>query len=264
MNSDITVIVPVHEIDSSTEGLFANAIKSLEDQEVRAEEVLIVVPEGSDAEKFVSSFDYGEIKDSVRIVKNSGETDFASQFNLGVEESNTEWVSFLEYDDEFSKIWLKHAVAYRECYTDVDLFLPMVVDKTDDNKFLGFTNEAVWALDFSDELGYLDEQALLNYQNFNIDGMVVRKEILEDFGGIKSNIKLTFVYEFLLRIAHNGLRIMVIPKLGYKHVNMRPNGLFDTYKNEMSPEETNFWMLKARKEYFHTKDREITYEAEEK
>jgi len=264
MGSDITVIIPVHEIDSSTEGLYANAITSLAEQEVLAEEVLIVVPAKSDAEKFVSAFDYGDIKDSVRIIKNTGKTDFASQFNLGVEESNTDWVSFLEYDDEFSKIWLKHAVAYRECYDDIDMFLPIVVDKTHDNKFIGFTNEAVWAHEFSDELGIIDENALLMYQNFNIDGMVVRKEILEDFGNIKSNIKLTFIYEFLLRMAHNGMRIMTIPKFGYKHINLRPSGLFDSYKKDMTPDEHKFWMTKARKEYFHTTEREITYTPEQK
>lgn len=264
MNSDISVIVPVHELDEKTKALFKGAIKSLEEQQVKAEEVVIVVPKDSDVEKYISDFDYGGIKDTVKIVKNEGETDFQTQFNLGVEESSCNWVSLLEYDDEFSVIWIKHVVAYRECYDDVDMFLPMIVDKSEDNKFLSFTNEAVWARDFSDELGYIDENCLLTYPNFNIDGMVIKKELIEDFGGVKSNIKLTFVYEFLLRMAHNGNRIMTIPKLGYKHINMRNDGLFDSYKKEMTPEETKWWYKTAQKEYFHTNDREITYNVDNK
>jgi hypothetical protein len=40
-------------------------------------------------------------------------------------------------------------------------------------------------------------------------------------GGYKPSIKLTFNYEFLLRFTNTGRNIMVIPKMGYKHTNMR-------------------------------------------
>jgi hypothetical protein len=55
---------------------------------------------------------------------------------------------------------------------------------------------------------------------------------------------------------------MVIPKLGYKHVNSREGSLFDHYKNTVNVLESKFWVNKAKKEYFHTEDREITYDVE--
>ena len=59
---------------------------------------------------------------------------------------------------------------------------------------------------------------------------------------------------------------MVIPKMGYKHMNMRPSSLFWEYKNsqdesmQITPDEARFWMETAKKEFFYNEDRNITYE----
>ena len=81
---------------------------------------------------------------------------------------------------------------------------------------------------------------------------------------MKSSIKLTFNYEFLLRATYNDCVIMSIPKVGYKHTNQRTNSLFWDYKFKtdvkLNPEEAQFWVELAKKEYFFTSDREILYE----
>ena len=111
-------------------------------------------------------------------------------------------------------------------------------------------------------MGLIDNNTLQKVFNFNFDGMVVKKSVFEEFGKIKSNIKLTFTHEFLLRMSYNSVPIMVIPKLGYKHINARENSLFDHYKNTVDILESRFWINKSKKEYFFTEDREITYEVE--
>jgi hypothetical protein len=90
--------------------------------------------------------------------------------------------------------------------------------------------------------------------------MIVKKSIYEDNGGLKSNMKLTFTYEFLLRMTYFSVPVMVIPKLGYKHTNNREGSLFVEYKSSIDVLESKFWVNKAKKEYFYTQDREITYE----
>lgn len=260
--NNISVIMPVHELNEDTKLLFANAVASVKDQIVRPDELVIVTPKGSDAFTFVKSFDYGDYKDSVSIVENDGPTDFASQTNFGISQSKSEWVSILEYDDEYAKIWFKNVVEYRAAHETVDIFMPIIVDVDDKQGFIGFTNEAVWANSFSEELGILDNNALLAYQNFNIDGIVLRKSIIENLGGFKSNIKLTFIYEFLLRMTFQAAKVMVIPKFGYKHINQRPGSLFDSYKQTLDPSESRFWLAQAKKEYYHKKDRDITYETQ--
>lgn len=258
--TDITVIIPVHDMNEVTEKLFTNAVQSVADQFVRPDALLIVA--APSVKKMMADFDFGDIKDIVTVVENKGETDFSSQINFGVSKIKTTWFSLLEYDDEFSKIWIRNANEYKALYTDVDMFLPIIVDVDETGGFLGLTNEAVWAAEFSDEMGVLDNTALLAYQNFNFDGMVMKKETYEELGGMKPSMKLTFIYEFLLRLTYFSAKIMVIPRFGYKHINQRAGSLFHSYREELSPDEARWWMSLAKKEYFHQDDRKITYEKE--
>jgi hypothetical protein len=258
--NNITVILPVHELNDETKNLFSISIESVKQQIVRPDYLLIVTPKGTETSKYLKSFDYGDFKDSVTILENDGETDFSSQINFGVKNAKTDWVSFLEFDDEYSNIWFKNVVEYIEKHNDVEIFMPIVIDVNSNGEFIGFTNEAVWAQSFSDELGVLDNNALLAYQNFNIDGIVMKKDLFDSFGGFKSNIKLTFIYEFLLRMTFKAVKTMVIPKFGYKHVNQREGSLFSSYKETIDPVEARWWLAQAKKEYYFTKDREITYQ----
>jgi len=257
--NNITVIIPLHEVSEDTEKLYENAIKSVEEQVTKPKQVLIVTPKGSEATAFANKFNYGTIKDLVKVIENDGKTDFASQMNFGVSQCETEWFSILEYDDEYSKIWFKNVETYIEAYPEVDIFMPIIVDVDEYGQFIGFTNEAVWANSFSEELGVLDKDALLSYQNFNIDGIVMKKESYESYGGFKSNMKLTFIYEFLLRMTYKSCKVMTIPRFGYKHVNQRVGSLFHGYKLSMNPVEANWWLNKAKSEFYHEQDRDISY-----
>jgi hypothetical protein len=258
--TNISVIIPVHKLTDETYQLFQVALKSIMVQKVLPDEVLIVAPKGSDALEKINKTDFGPIADKIRIVENEGETDFASQVNLGVSAAKTEWVSFLELDDEYASIWFKNVIEYRNAFPNVGIFMPIVVDVDAGSNFIGFTNEAVWANSFSDELGILDLNALLTYQNFNIDGIVMKKDVYEENGGFKPSIKLTFPYEFLLRMAFKDVRIMTIPKFGYKHMNQRPDSLFANYKENLDPVEAKWWLSQAKKEYYFDRDRNITYQ----
>mgnify|MGYP003638501077 CR=1 FL=1 len=256
----ISVILPIHELkgDENIE-LFKNAVTSVAQQEVKVDEFIIVVPKDSkfmrEQEEFLKTVDL-----ETRIIINDGKTDFASQINYGASQATSEWISILEFDDEFSSKWFKNVHVYMEAHDDVEIFLPLIIDTNEKREFIGLTNEAAWANSFSDELGFLDNGALLNYQNFNLDGVVLKKELFETFGGLKSNIKLTFIYEFLLRMTFNDVRTMVIPRYGYKHMNQRPGSLFNEYKKEMNPVESNWWLAQAKKEYYFNTEREITYD----
>jgi hypothetical protein len=113
-------------------------------------------------------------------------------------------------------------------------------------------------------MGVLDNAALLRYQNFNMDGMAMLKEAYQEFGGLKESMKLSFISEFLLRFTFNSCKVMIIPKLGYKHLNDREGSLFNSYKKELTPDESRWWLSLAKKEYFHVNDRNILYEKTEK
>jgi hypothetical protein len=61
-------------------------------------------------------------------------------------------------------------------------------------------------------------------------------------------------------MSFNGVKIMTIPKLGYKHNNLREGSLFTEYQKTLDPIEGKWWFSLAKKEYFFTNDRNITYE----
>jgi hypothetical protein len=132
--------------------------------------------------------------------------------------------------------------------------------------FAGFTNEATFAQNISSEMGILTNETLQTFQNFQTSGMVFRKEKFLEVGGFKSNLKLTFGYELFLRLTHNSARIMTIPRIGYKHMNLREGSIFWNYKNgdnRITQDEAKFWIDSAKKEYFFTNERDINYEPQE-
>jgi len=265
---DTTVIVPIHKIGEKEKDYFAKAMSSINKQKLLPKEVLLVIPNGEELKKTLESYEYGDnVKDLIKIIENDGDTDFCSQINFAVSKVTTKTFSILEMDDEYSVIWFDNVSKYTEHYEDVDAFLPIVLDTNTDGNFLHFTNEAVWAKDFSDTLGLLDNDSLLNFSNFQLSGGVYNKETFESVGGLKPTIKLQFNYEFFLRMTYYDKKIMTIPKLGYKKTNMRPDSLFYNYYNDeskkISPVEAKFWFNTAKKECYFKQDRGIKYEENE-
>jgi glycosyltransferase involved in cell wall biosynthesis len=260
----LSVILPIKSAKAKDfDELFGKAINSLKEQKVDFEELVIVHTQEETLINLLDNYDFGNI--NVTKVLWDKEPNYASQINYGVEQSKGTWVSLLEFDDEYSSIWFKNVKKYSESYPDVQMFLPVVVEVDDKGMFAGFTNEATFAANFTQEMGFLTNETLQDYQNFQTAGSVIKKSVFEDFGGFKPSIKLTFVYEFLLRLSYNSVSIMTIPKLGYKHINMREGSIFWTYKNgenKMIEDEVKFWIQTAKKEYFFTDDRVIKYQSE--
>ena len=253
---EITVIIPVYKADKN---LLQNAITSVNKQLILPTNIMFVVEEGSDDYELVKELTSKNMSVQHTIIQHTKSTSFPSQMNIGVEACDTEWFVFLEQDDELANIWVKNVVKYRNVYTDVNIFLPLIIDINIEGRFIGMANEPVWASEFSEELGVLDNDSLLRYQNFNFCGMAMRTEAYKEFGGLKESIKLAFMYEFLLRLTNFANKTMVIPKFGYKHLNLGKGSLGEEYSS-MSLDESRWWLATAKKEYFHIKDRDIQYE----
>ena len=266
-NIDLTVVIPVHAVsDPNFNQLLDAALMSIENNEVHPEKVIIVRCGCGDVKEIVDNLDKSKYTYSLEIIENTTGKSFQNQMNYAATQVTTKYFSLLEFDDEFSINWFKNVKIYSEVYPETEMFLPIITDVTAENKFVGLTNEAAWAFNFSDTLGQIDHEVLLEYPNINPDGMVINTETFKSIGGYKPSMKLTFNYEFLLRFTNNGRNIMVIPKMGYKHMNMRPTSLFWEYKNSLDesikvePDEARFWMETAKSEFFYKEDRNINYE----
>jgi hypothetical protein len=262
---DVSVILPLDSARHlSFDEYFERAIKSLLIQTKPINELVIVHTNEDSLLSKLENYDYSGL--TVSLVKNEGKYDFCTQVNLGVKNAKSKWVSILEFDDEYSSIWFKNVDEYIKSYSDVDAFLPLVIDTDDKGVFVGFTNEATFAVSMNTEMGYLNNDTLLNYQNFQSSGMVIKKSTFDDNGGFKPSFKLTFVYEFFLRLTYNSVKIMTIPRIGYKHMNLRQGSIFWNYKNgnnNLTDDEVSFWIESAKKEHFFINDRDIKYVPQE-
>ena len=258
----ISVVLPLKSSQSPFfEDLFGRSIQSVKNQKEYVDELIIVYCNETALTNHIKNYDYEGL--NVVFEEWISEPNFCSQVNHGFEVAKSEWVTFIEFDDEYSNIWFKNFNTYSNIYKDINAFLPIVVDVSDKGVFIGFTNEATFASNFSQEMGYLTNDTLQDYQNFQISGMMIRKDTFLEIGKFKTNIKLTFGYEFLLRLTTNTPRIMSIPKIGYKHMNFREGSLFWSYKNGsevMSDDEIKFWVDGAKKEYHYINQRDIKYE----
>jgi glycosyltransferase involved in cell wall biosynthesis len=262
---NVSVILPIKSaIVQGFDDYFKKCIDSIKNQKVGINELVIVHTDETQLIEFLDSYDFGEI--NVKKYSWGGEANYAMQINYGVSVAESEWVSLFEIDDEYSNIWFKNVKKYTESYPEVNGFLPLVIDVDEKGVFAGFTNEATFALNISAEMGYLMNETLHTYQNFQISGMVLKKDVFLEYGKIKPSFKLTFGYEFFLRLTYNSVKIMTIPKIGYKHTNMRTGSIFWNYKNGgdvLTENEVKFWIESAKKEYFFTGERGIKYEPQE-
>ena len=258
----LSVILPIKSSKAKDfDEYFEKAISSLKNQTVGFEELVIVHTQEESLIDHLNSYDFGDL--NVTKLLWDKDPSYASQVNYGIENAKGTWVSLFEFDDEYSSIWFKNVQKYVESFPDVQMFLPVVVETDEKGLFAGFTNEATFAANSSQEMGILTNDTLQDYQNFQTAGSVLKKSIIEDFGGFKPSVKLTFIYEFLLRLTYNSISIMTIPRLGYKHVNLREGSIFWNYKfgeDKMIEDEVKFWIQTAKREYFFTDDRSIKYQ----
>ena len=261
---NLSVILPIKSsLVRDFDEYFKKSIESLKTQKTPFNELVIVKSNEEKLSEYLSGFDFGDL--NVTKLLWDKDPNYSSQVNFGIKNAKGTWVSLFEFDDEYSSIWFKNVKKYVESFPEVQMFLPVVVETDEKGLFAGFTNEATFAANFSQEMGILTNDTLQEYQNFQTAGSVFKKSIVEDFGGFKPSIKLTFIYEFLLRLTYNSITIMTIPKLGYKHVNLREGSIFWNYKfgeSKMIEDEVKFWIQTAKREYFFTDDRSIKYQPE--
>ena len=67
-------------------------------------------------------------------------------------------------------------------------------------------------------------------------------------------------------MTQNSVKFITIPRIGYKHSNLREGSIFWNYKNgenRLTEDEVKFWIDSAKKEYFFNVQREINYEPQE-
>jgi len=268
--TNISIVLPVHEFNDTVAQYLRKGFASILSQVGFDAPIPIVLVYTHVAEQrglldfvkeFTSPTDVTVKPLMVIPIKNEGKTDFCSQVNLGAANVPTEYFSILEYDDEYATIFFKNVVKHLTVFPDVSMFLPFTVEVDDKTgSLVQIVNQTIWSKGYVGEngtLGFLNTRSLNEFSFYTIGGSVIKKADFESSGGLKSNIKLAFTYEFILRFLENGNKIYSMPKFGYKHVINRPGSLFVGYGTSMPMKERRFWFETAKKECHFFTDRVI-------
>lgn len=265
-----TVIIPVHVFDDNVKAMLDNAIAS-----VPTDVCNIVLSVGNDImDNFTT---YGE---NGAIVVGNDKTDFCSMVNHAVESAvDTEFFSILEFDDEYFHLKYKsedkdvvgpsvlfaNFDKYLEVHNDVDVFMPLVAVHASRGKrmFMQYANESPWAASFvgEGELGFIPSDMEDELFGYNMTGCIFRTSSFKEVGMLKTNIKFTFWFEYLLRAIKKGQQFFVIPKIGYVHYVQRPGSLFEDCTKSMDDKEIQFWIDTAKIESDFNEQRDVEYVA---
>jgi len=259
--NNITAILPIHEFIEGTEKYLDLAINSLMKQVDATPELLIVYSHRAEEGgllNYLAERNYGE---RVTTLKNEEKTDFCGQITFAAKSVKTKYFSILEFDDEYGIIYFRNAEKYAAKLKDVSMFLPITIDTDDKTGMpLQLVNQNIWSNGYVGEngvLGYLNSRSLNEFSFYTLGGAVINTQDFLAVGGLKSNIVLSFSYEFILRFLNNGNKIYVIPKYGYKHTINRDGSLFMGLGAILTQDDRRFWFETAKKESHFFNDRII-------
>lgn len=252
---DLTVIIPIHEMNDTIMKSLQNAIDSITYQ-LNCEETpqLVIVTNKEIVDKISKQVKY--IDNHTSFVINENEMDFCTQINLGAKQCCTKYFSILEFDDAYAPNWFSNSEKYIKNDPSISICLPINEYRNNVNgELISFGNEIVWANSFSNELGVIDSECLETKYDFNMTGAIFDRNDFIEIGGLKPSIKVAFWYEFLLRATYKGLKIYVVPKFGYAHTLNREGSLMDYYTKTIEVKEGIAWYNLAKREYPFKEDR---------
>ena len=250
---DITIIVPIHKFSEESDGkLLRLALNSVVKCQENYDDKLSVVTVGPvDIKEVVENIlteVFGGTELKFEYIVNKGKCDFCSQINFAVKHVKTSFFSILEMDDQYFPKWFKLAKAYYPTREDVAVFLPINIQN--DGETSQYCNEMVWAMSFSNEQGVVDADCLKVSAAFNLTGAIFNTKDFKRVKGYDSKIDVAFNYELLMRMTKEyGLKIYVVPRIGYCHLIGRKGSLLEYYNDTFTEEAAQECFNAVRRKY---------------
>ena len=232
-NKQITVIVPVHKFDEEVKTLLERAINSVDTEHcgllfVGPNDVLISLK---------------ELYKDATLIKNE-DTDVYTQINKAALQCVTPYFTVLEFDDVFLPEW--YSILSKEVQSNT-VTLPLN-EYVENAEFRAFGNEIAWDAAFiheEGEIGYLTEEELKLFNNFNVTGGIIKTEDFISLGYLKPEFKIFAWYEFLMRVAKSGKTIYVVPRVCYSHTVLRKGSYMTEMETVLNKDEISELLKKV-------------------
>lgn len=224
-SKQITVIVPIHKFDDEVKTLLTRAVDSVNTDLcdllfVGPNDVLLSIKETYKDATFVKNED----------------TDVFKQINKAALQCVTPYFTVLEFDDVLLPNWNTTLVSEIQGNT---VTIPLN-EFVEDGKFRAFGNEIAWDAAFiheDGEIGYITEEELKLFNNFNVTGAIIKTEDFISLGYLKPEFKIFTWYEFLMRAARAGKTIYVVPRVCYSHTVLRKGSYMTEMESSIDKEE---------------------------
>jgi glycosyltransferase involved in cell wall biosynthesis len=259
MSNKLTVIIPIHKLDVE-DSYIVEMFESLSKQDNQDFDILVAT--FADLKKQIETFNTFGLKLKfldLPVELQSLYPNYTEVINFAVQTSvSTPYFTILQYDDVLNNTFVTYTEEYSKAYPNVSVFLPINLE-FDGESFTAMSNELAWSMNYTQKQGFLDFETLKKLPIFSFAAAIYKTSEFIDNGGYKHSIKKYFEYEYFLRILHQLSEVLVIPKLMVRH-RIKREGSLTAYYDSLDKLEMKFYQDLAKKEYFFSEDRHITYE----
>lgn len=257
---NVSYIIPIHVFDENVRENLVNAVKSVAENSFKEGDRILLVGPKDVIEKAEAVCKANAKNYQVQKVENQN-ADFFTQVNTAALACVTPYFTILEYDDTLYPYWNE----VMQFYSTKSPFLISLNLLVKDGKPYTLANEIALSIAFCDEeeVGVLKTDVVSkDYVEFNLTGGLFKTEDFISIGGVKTSLKLTSWYEFILRAAYQSKPLFVVPKLTYAHTINREGSYMETVGKTIDAAEAEWLITTARQEYFFKEDRHKTYQQE--
>lgn len=194
MSTSISVIIPFYR----RQDLFAETLKSVLEQSLKPEEIIVVDDaSGDDAARVLTKY-----QPAIRLISLQENVGVSAARNIGARAAEGDYIAFLDSDDLWAPDKLARQVSYFEAHPDCDAV------HTGTRKFYPDGRSH----DYVDKPRRLAKHDLVRSAQLMCQSLMMRKSDFLRLGGFDSSFRQTEDYEFSMRMIVNGLNVDFIPE----------------------------------------------------
>ena len=201
MSKGVSVIIPTYNRKNE----LIQSIKTVMDQTYKGNIEIIIVDDSKDSLKSIIQKEFSKnLKNKNRIINyihKAKKEGAPLARNLGIKESNGDYIAFLDDDDIWVAEKIEKQVALIEKYNDVALVICYSLDKRFGHERIGKPPEII-----------THEMVLKSFNLSSSSSYLVRKSALEDVGGFDISLPSAQEYDLAIRLSKK-YKIRCIPEV---------------------------------------------------
>lgn len=196
----ISIIMPVYNIPAE---ILCNAIDSVRAQSYGNWE-LCICDDSSDSRETIGALTkYKGLDPRIKIIRSQANLQIAGATNLALEFATGDFVTFVDHDDQIAKTAILRIVEAVIRYPDADLLYTDEDKLFENGVHLDPIRKPSWSPDYLESVMYI------------MHLLVIRKSILLQLGGVRSQFYGAQDYDLALRASRHARRIIHIPQILY-------------------------------------------------